>query len=280
MARIWTAAAEIRRSQPDLIIGYHLPWNGLAALLLARFCRSRAFYFSVGGPAEFIGGGCYSEHALFSRIGRESPALEKRFVRLIRGTHSHTPLIRMLPVIQEDVAQRIADLSRRRGHHGVKSPVQDGASPPEDAVHGQRDSCANALHPGCERLFPRRLDDQVDVIALDGVVDHPEPTSLAATRERLAERAKPTAASQGRNVAAHAERHMDRMAARNALTLAMHHATSGRTLPTRLRLIALPANRSGRAMSETLLDRELPGGRHRLTSIGAMVQRGKTSDVD
>ena len=83
-ARVIAAAGQVRRSPPDLIIGYHLPWNGLASLLLARACRAQAYYFSVGGPAEFLGGGCYSEHALFTRIGRESPALEARFIRLIR----------------------------------------------------------------------------------------------------------------------------------------------------------------------------------------------------
>lgn len=83
-ARVITAFRTARRERPDLIIGYHLPWNGLMSLLIARACGCRVLYFSVGGPAEFLGGGCYSEHALFRRIGRESPALERRFVRLLR----------------------------------------------------------------------------------------------------------------------------------------------------------------------------------------------------
>jgi glycosyltransferase involved in cell wall biosynthesis len=82
-ARMITALRTVRRERPDLIIGYHLPWNGLMSLLLARAFGSRVLYFSVGGPAEFLGGGCYSEHALFRRIGGESKALERRFVRLI-----------------------------------------------------------------------------------------------------------------------------------------------------------------------------------------------------
>ena len=83
-ARAITAFRTARRERPDLIIGYHLPWNGLMSLLIARACGCRVLYFSVGGPAEFLGGGCYSEHALFRRIGRESPALQRRFVRLLR----------------------------------------------------------------------------------------------------------------------------------------------------------------------------------------------------
>jgi glycosyltransferase involved in cell wall biosynthesis len=82
-ARVLAAVQQIGRQRPDIVIGYHLPWNGLMSLLLARATGVRALYFSVGGPAEFIGGGCYSEHALFTRIGRESPSLERRFVRLI-----------------------------------------------------------------------------------------------------------------------------------------------------------------------------------------------------
>ena len=71
-----------RRERPDLIIGYHLPWNGAIALLAARLTGCKVFYHAVGGPAELIGGGRYSEHALFSRLDADSDFIEKRLLVL------------------------------------------------------------------------------------------------------------------------------------------------------------------------------------------------------
>ena len=83
IARILNAWKLARKIRPDLVIGYHLPWNGLMALLLAARTRSRAAYFSVGGPPELIGGGIYSEHALFSRLAREDAYVEKLLIALL-----------------------------------------------------------------------------------------------------------------------------------------------------------------------------------------------------
>ena len=84
IARVLGAWRLARTVQPDLVIGYHLPWNGLMALLIARISAARVAYFSVGGPPELIGGGIYSEHALFSRLGRENSFIEGRLISLLR----------------------------------------------------------------------------------------------------------------------------------------------------------------------------------------------------
>ena len=83
IARALTALSLAIRQKPDVIIGYHAPWNGMVGLLLGRLVKARTAYFSVGGPAEIVGGGLYSEHALFRRLGAESPRLENRFLELI-----------------------------------------------------------------------------------------------------------------------------------------------------------------------------------------------------
>ena len=83
IARSLSALAFAIRQRPDLIIGYHLPWNGVVALLLGRVTGSRVWYFSVGGPAEMIGGGRYSEHALFSRLREDSHFIEKRLTAVV-----------------------------------------------------------------------------------------------------------------------------------------------------------------------------------------------------
>lgn len=80
MLNAWRLALKVR---PDLIIGYHLPWNGLIALLIAARVEAKAIYFSVGGPPEVIGGGIYSEHALFSKLAREDAHIERLFVDLL-----------------------------------------------------------------------------------------------------------------------------------------------------------------------------------------------------
>jgi glycosyltransferase involved in cell wall biosynthesis len=84
IARVIGAWRMARTIQPDLVIGYHLPWNGLMALLIARRSAAKTAYFSVGGPPELIGGGIYSEHALFSRLNRENAYIEGRLINLLR----------------------------------------------------------------------------------------------------------------------------------------------------------------------------------------------------
>ena len=84
IARVIGAWRLARTIQPDLVIGYHLPWNGLMALLIARISAAKTAYFSVGGPPELIGGGIYSEHALFSRLGSENSYIEGRLINLLR----------------------------------------------------------------------------------------------------------------------------------------------------------------------------------------------------
>ena len=84
IARVIGAWRLARTIQPDLVIGYHLPWNGLMALLIAMRSAAKAAYFSVGGPPELIGGGIYSEHALFSKLNRENAYVEGRLIKLLR----------------------------------------------------------------------------------------------------------------------------------------------------------------------------------------------------
>ena len=84
IARVIGAWRLAKTIQPDLVIGYHLPWNGLMALLIARKAAAKTAYFSVGGPPELIGGGIYSEHALFSRLGKENAYIQSRLIRLLR----------------------------------------------------------------------------------------------------------------------------------------------------------------------------------------------------
>jgi glycosyltransferase involved in cell wall biosynthesis len=89
------------RHRPDVVIGFHLPWNGMVALLVARMVRARAAYFCVAGIHEVLDGGVHSEHRVFEAMGAPSPALQRLLVRVINqfddvftmGTRSRAALI-------------------------------------------------------------------------------------------------------------------------------------------------------------------------------------------
>lgn len=83
IARTLCAIAIMVRYKPQLVIGYHLPWNGIVALIVARVGAAKVAYFSVGGAAEVADGGLYSEHVLFSRQGRENPRAESMLLSII-----------------------------------------------------------------------------------------------------------------------------------------------------------------------------------------------------
>ncbi|HYE24088.1 MAG TPA: glycosyltransferase family 4 protein [Clostridia bacterium] len=76
---IWTAL----RTRPDVVGGFHLLFNGLLALLVARMIGARAVYFAVGGPAEVLGGGIMSENRLFSRLAAPSAEIECDLLRAV-----------------------------------------------------------------------------------------------------------------------------------------------------------------------------------------------------
>jgi glycosyltransferase involved in cell wall biosynthesis len=70
--------------RPDWVGGFHLLFNGMAALLLARLIGARAMYFCVGGEAEVRDGGLLSENRLFARQRRAQPRLEQRLLDIVR----------------------------------------------------------------------------------------------------------------------------------------------------------------------------------------------------
>jgi glycosyltransferase involved in cell wall biosynthesis len=77
-ARLATFAWVAVRSRPDVVAGFHLLLNGLAAALVARLSGARAAYFCVGGPAETAGGGLYGDNRLFAMLPAEDAVIEQR----------------------------------------------------------------------------------------------------------------------------------------------------------------------------------------------------------
>ncbi len=68
------------RSDADVVGGFHLVFNGMISLILARLLNARAMYYCVGGWSEIWGGGSRSEARLFDQLGQDSPWLERQLL--------------------------------------------------------------------------------------------------------------------------------------------------------------------------------------------------------
>jgi glycosyltransferase involved in cell wall biosynthesis len=82
-ARLIVLAAVALRTRPDIVGGFHLLFNGLAAAAIAAAVGARSLYFCVGGPMEIVDGGIWAENKLLDRMGRPSPAIERGLARAI-----------------------------------------------------------------------------------------------------------------------------------------------------------------------------------------------------
>ena len=82
-ARLMVFAVLAIRTRPDIVGGFHLLFNGLAASLIAPLVGARSLYFCVGGPMEVVDGGIWAENKVFNLLKAPSKAIENQLVRLI-----------------------------------------------------------------------------------------------------------------------------------------------------------------------------------------------------
>ena len=82
-ARLATFAWLAFRRRPQVIGGFHLLVNGMAAALLGRLVGARSLYFCVGGPAEILGGGVTAENRLFRHLPGPDRILEQRLLAVV-----------------------------------------------------------------------------------------------------------------------------------------------------------------------------------------------------
>ena len=76
--------------------------------------------------------------------------------------------------VQQHVADRIPDLRRCRQKAEVVAVCEHRPGSFGDAIHRPCDACGDRLHAASERVAVACFDDQVRVIALEGVVHEPE----------------------------------------------------------------------------------------------------------
>src|SRR4030095_2143204 len=106
----------------------------------------------------------------------------------------------------------------------VIAAIEYGSAAPADAVHRTREARTDALHPACERVLALRLDDQVRVIALKGVVRDAEAAAFARFGEGAAPLADERTAAQRPHAGEHAQRHVHGAAPRHGLAFPVQHA--------------------------------------------------------
>jgi glycosyltransferase involved in cell wall biosynthesis len=85
-ARLLVFAWVAVRTRPHVIGAFHLLFNGLFASLLARCLGARSMYFCVGGPAEMLSGGIWSENRFFERLPSPDPTVERWLIEAV-GTN-------------------------------------------------------------------------------------------------------------------------------------------------------------------------------------------------
>jgi len=71
------------RRRPDVVGGFHLLINGLAAILVARIVAARSMYFCVGGPVEALDGGVWGEGNYFALMETPDRVVQKRLLAAV-----------------------------------------------------------------------------------------------------------------------------------------------------------------------------------------------------
>jgi len=82
-ARLLTFVWAAVRRRPDIVGGFHIMLNGIAAVITARLVGSRSMYFCVGGPAEVRDGGIHSADSLFKRMETADRVVERRLLKIV-----------------------------------------------------------------------------------------------------------------------------------------------------------------------------------------------------
>jgi hypothetical protein len=94
----------------------------------------------------------------------------------------------MLPAVQQDVDERVPNLTRRSQRAAVISVGPDVPGTSEPAVDCLRESDPESLHPAYEGPRPVRLDQQMDVVRLHGEL-HDAKIEAPACGEGVVDRA-------------------------------------------------------------------------------------------
>ena len=102
----------------------------------------------------------------------------------------------MVRIVPEHVANRVRDFPRGPQHVRVIAIGKDGPAPLHHAIEGARHADLEALHSARQRFLAVRLDDEVQVIALNRVMHEAKPEPIAAAFEGSLQREQCPPAAQ------------------------------------------------------------------------------------
>ena len=87
-ARLLTFAWVAIRRRPDIVGGFSIMVNGVAAVLVGRLVGARSIYFCVGGPAEIHDGGVHSVESPFRKMETPDSVVECRLLQIIAESNT------------------------------------------------------------------------------------------------------------------------------------------------------------------------------------------------
>ena len=140
-------------------------------------------------------------------------------------------VLAVVPPVVQDIRQRVPRLPRRPDDLGVVPrdehlPAPRRAQPPLDrhrSIQPPRRRDLQPLHPPRERLLAGRLDQQVDVVALDAHVHDADEAEHRRRQHRQPDRVIGPPPAQAADRFGHAQHHVHRRPRRHRRALA--HAT-------------------------------------------------------
>jgi hypothetical protein len=181
-----------------------------------------------------IGGACL--HALVS------PTVEPRS----RGVGIDSPdADPVLARVLEHVSQREPHFLGSAQDVSVESIAEHAPAASPDAIQASRDPDAQALHPERQRIAILGFHDQVDVIALDRVVDQPDLRILLRGCEHPLELLASRVVAQARKSRAQPQGDVHRMTRRERRSRAVRDPCSGTSrLPASARARSAPGRES------------------------------------
>jgi hypothetical protein len=113
--------------------------------------------------------------------------------------------------VLQDVDEGVPDFTRREECPRVVAVGEQRADAAPEPVEAARDADQQTLNASRERAAIARLDDQVEVVRLDGEVDQPEPEAVRAGGECALEGASCGVVAQVRQTGSHARGDVHRM---------------------------------------------------------------------
>ncbi len=151
------------------------------------------------------------------------------------GVDGVAPPLRVRSEVAQHVRERPVYLGRRPEDMGVIAIREDRALAPHEAVHPDGDAARQRLHAARERRAVVRLDEEMQVVSLDGEVHDPDVRPAGDTAQRHRDDGVAPARSQVPDVIAGAEGHVD---GRPAVDLDPPPVRDGGLVPGRLRASA------------------------------------------